>query len=82
MLYHFPKGGHKILKGGRPPPKKDPAHVYTHVLSIMQCRSLKLYKDYVEMYQKSVECLSRNKTENPLFKKFLEVRSNSCSRPS
>ena len=34
---------------------------------------MKLYKDYVEMYQKAVECLNRNKSELPQFKKFLEV---------
>ena len=41
----------------------------------LKCRNLKLYKDYVEMYQKSVECLNRNKLESPQFKKFLEVSS-------
>ncbi len=39
MLYHFPKGGHKILKGGEyppspPPPKKDPARHHDQTTSI------------------------------------------------
>lgn len=36
------------------------------------CRNLKLYKDYVEMYRKSVECLRKHKQENPQFKTFVE----------
>lgn len=39
-----------------------------------QCRNLKLYKDYVEMYKKSVDCLNKHKAESPQFKSFIEVR--------
>ncbi len=35
----------------------------------------------MEMYQKSIECLNRNKAEFPLFKRFLEV-SGSFPSPS
>ena len=38
----------------------------------MQCKNLKLYKDYVEMYRRSLDCLERSKVD-PNFKKFLEV---------
>ena len=35
--------------------------------------NLMLYKDYVEMYRRSLECLEKSKQE-PNFRKFLEVR--------
>ena len=38
----------------------------------MQCKNLKLYKDYVEMYRRSLDCLERSKFD-PNFKKFLEA---------
>lgn len=38
----------------------------------LQCKNLKLYKDYVEMYRRSLDCLERSKFD-PNFKKFLEV---------
>jgi hypothetical protein len=36
------------------------------------CKNLKLYKDYVEMYKTSLDCLERAKSD-PNFKKFLDV---------
>ena len=39
-----------------------------------KCRNLRLYKDYVEMYHRSLECLDRFKAESPNFRKFLDVR--------
>lgn len=39
------------------------------------CKNLKLYKDYVEMYRRSLDCLEKCK-QDPNFKKFLDdVRS-------
>ncbi|KAL5477962.1 hypothetical protein EMCRGX_G024828 [Ephydatia muelleri] len=36
------------------------------------CRNLKLYKDYVEMYRKSQECLDRCRQESAGFRKYLD----------
>ena len=56
--------------------------VYSTILSLFppcspQCRSLKLYKDYVEMYRAAVECLKRHRQENENFTQFIEVKAES-----
>ena len=38
-----------------------------------QCKNLKLYKDYVEFYQQSLQSLEKLKTESAPFRTFLEV---------
>lgn len=43
-----------------------------------QCKNLKLYKDTVEMYRRSLECLESRKTDIN-FKRFLEVRRHSSA---
>ena len=42
-------------------------------LVFLQCQSLKVYKDYVEMYRSAVECLKRHRQENETFHQFIEV---------
>ena len=42
----------------------------------LQCRSLRLYKDYVEMYRAAVECLKKHRQENENFLQFIEVQQN------
>ena len=42
--------------------------------AVVQCKNLKLYKDTVEMYRRSLECLESRKTDLN-FKRFLEVRT-------
>ena len=43
------------------------------MLLTFQCKHLNLYKEYVEMYRRSLECLKRCRSENVSFEKFLEV---------
>ena len=43
------------------------------IVAHLQCKHLNLYKEYVEMYKRSLECLKRCRNENVSFEKFLEV---------
>ena len=43
------------------------------IVAHLQCKHLNLYKEYVEMYKRSLECLKRCRYENVSFEKFLEV---------
>ena len=47
--------------------------VIRKLCSFTQCRSLRLYKDYVEMYRAAVECLKKHRQENENFQQFIEV---------
>ena len=38
-----------------------------------QCKHLNLYKEYVEMYRRSLDCLKKCRSDNVSFEKFLEV---------
>ena len=56
-------------------PNNSHAHeIFTDNSSVhLQCKNLKLYKDYVEFYRQSLKCLEKLKSESLSFKTFLEV---------
>ena len=49
---------------------------------LSQCRSLRLYKDYVEMYRAAVECLKKHRQENETFMQFIEVKKSGLPQAS